>query len=43
MVPGAHGTAAGPGRDRYQVLNNRTEIVSLLVGATPEQIALLEK
>lgn len=43
VIAGAHGTAAGPAPDRYQVLRDRTEIVSLLLTATPAQIALLEK
>ena len=43
IVAGAHGTAAGPAGDRYHVLSGRTEIASLLFGATPAQIALLEK
>ena len=43
MVAGAREIAAGPEGDRYQVLSDRTEIVSLLLGATPTQIALLEK
>jgi hypothetical protein len=37
MVAGARDAAAGPARDRYQVLSDRTEIVSLLLGATPAQ------
>jgi hypothetical protein len=43
MVAGTRGTAAEPKGGRYQVLSDRTEIVSLLLGATPAQIALLEK
>jgi hypothetical protein len=43
MVAAAHGSGAGPAHEHYQMLGDRTEIVRLLLGATPSQIALLEK